>query len=200
MRRLLGIAALVAALALPTQALAADGTVFVGDNLYQPRTVRIQPGEKVTWSWQGADIHTVTADPFQTESFDSGEKTTGGSFSHTFATPGKFTYFCQVHAEMHGVVEVGPPPFPDTTFPGILRPGARVFRHSVRLRFRLTEKAKVKVLLRGPSRRLFTRRLRKGQRSVRLSGLSSGRYRVSLRATDAAGHRSKRALVRFRVS
>jgi plastocyanin len=190
---------LAAGLALPAQALAADGSVSIQDDLYVPRTVRIQPGEKVTWTWQGSDTHTVTADPFRTQSFDSGPNTPGHTFTHAFPDPGRFTYHCEIHSFMHGVVEVGQPPFPDVIVPRILRPGASVFRHVARLRFRLSEKAKVKLSLRGPSRRSFTRRLRKGQRTLRLAGLRSGRYRATLVARDAAGHRSKRARVRFRV-
>jgi plastocyanin len=199
MLRLLGILALGAGLALPAQAVAADGNVSIQDDFYMPRTVRIQPGEKVTWSWQGSNTHTVTADPFLTESFDSGQNTTGHTFTHTFPQPGRFTYHCEIHSFMHGVVEVGQPPFPDVIVPRILRPGASVFHNVVRLRFRLSEKAKVKLSLRGPSRRSLTRRLRKGQRSLRLAGLRSGRYRATLVARDAAGHRSKKASVRFRV-
>jgi hypothetical protein len=92
-------------------------------------------------------------------------------------------------------------PAADATSPVItrLRAGAR------RLRFRLSEDAKVNVLLRkrGATR---AKRLRleglAGANSARLTrrGLAAGRWVIRLRAIDAAGNGSPKALLRFRVA
>jgi hypothetical protein len=96
----------------------------------------------------------------------------------------------------------------DWTAPRIRR--VRI-RPSRRLRFRLSEAASVTVRFerrrRGRYRRLYTltvRRARAGGNVVRLPRrlrrkLRRGRFRVLLRATDAAGNRSRRVALRFRT-
>ena len=190
----------VLALALAAPASAAETAVSVGNNFFKEPTVRVQPGDSVRWSWAVSDPHTVTANADQTIKFDSGEKSSG-SFSQAFAKAGRFKYFCEIHpTEMRGTVEVGTAPFPDTGLPRVASPKAKAGKGSAKVTFRLSEAAKVKLAVRGPSRKSVTRSLGKGSRSLRVKGLKPGRYRATLTATDKAGNKGRRASARFRVT
>jgi plastocyanin len=187
------------ALAAPAPALAANADVTVGDDFFDAPTVQIQPGESVTWHWTGATEHTVTTSPNQTESFSS-KLMSSGTLTRTFAKPGRFTYFCQVHSSMRGAVEVGPAPFPDTTLPLVSGAKAKVAGRTAKLGFGLSEKARVRVALSGPSKRVVARVLAKGKRAISFRHLLPGSYRATLRATDTAGNKGRTvSLKRFRV-
>src|SRR4051812_47910830 len=56
---------------------------------YDPPTLTVNVGDKVTWQNNGEDVHTVTSDD---GSFDSGDMKHGASWSYTFTTPGTYTY------------------------------------------------------------------------------------------------------------
>ena len=100
--------AVVSVMALAPPAGAATSTVAVRDNSFDPPTVRIEAGDTVTWEFQGSTAHTVTATD---RSYHSGQRTTG-TFSHTFADRGTYSYLCFIHGDggMTGVVQVGDPP------------------------------------------------------------------------------------------
>jgi plastocyanin len=70
---------------------------------YQPDPVVVQAGGKVTWQNQDAAPHTATADD---ESWDTGTIEKGKIGSETFKEPGTFAYFCEIHPDMRGTVEV----------------------------------------------------------------------------------------------
>jgi plastocyanin len=178
---------------------AASSSVTVGDNFFQPATVRIAAGDQVNWTWQGTDQHNVVTTSGQTERFRS-RLQSSGSFSHTFANRGRFTYLCEVHpSEMRGAVEVGPPPFPDTILPRLRGLRAAPSPGVVKLTFRLSEAATVTASLRGATRKRVRRRLRRGRRSITIRGLHAGRHRATLVARDGAGNRSRAAVARFGV-
>jgi plastocyanin len=188
----------VALLAFPAAA-AADTDVSVMDNFFQAKTVQIQPGESVTWHWGTGTTHTVTASPNQTIKFNSGERDSG-TFTKAFAKPGRFTYVCQIHGpSMKGAVQVGPAPYPDTLLPRATGLKAKVDEATVKLSFKLSEKAKVKASLRGPSRKSKSKQLGKGRRSVSFKGLKAGSYKATLRPTDKAGNRGKSVVKRFTI-
>ena len=191
-------AALAMPLAVPAGAQAATATVRVGDDFFQPGVAQIAPGDQVSWVWEGQNQHTVTTYPDQSESFDSGTRTSG-TFSRVFTRRGRFRYFCEVHPlTMRGAVEVGPAPFPDTSIPSFGRARVVGSPGKARFTFRLSEAATVAIAVRGPSRKSFRRRLGKGRRSVTLRRLRAGRYRAALTATDRAGNKG-RAKGRFTV-
>ena len=82
----------------------------------------------------------------------------------------------------------------------------RVKRRRYRLRARLSERAAMKIVIaarrhgRWRTVRVLSRRGRPGVNRFRLGRLSkAGRYRVRVRATDAAGNASRRYAKRFRV-
>jgi sugar lactone lactonase YvrE len=117
-------------------------------------------------------------------------------------------------------VEVGEPGLPelipgrDTTRPRLsnvslsrkrVRAGAR---RSIRLRFTVSERAKVSVRIERRVRRhwadmnSFTRRYAAGRGSLSFSthALPAGRYRAVVRAEDGAGNRSRRVVRRLRAT
>ncbi|WP_227354325.1 halocyanin domain-containing protein [Haladaptatus salinisoli] len=84
-------------------------TVEVGpasnELVFAPAAIRVRPGTTVTWKWVGSGHHNVVAEGGQ---FDSGQAKTGGTFEHTFETPGTVLYYCEPHesAGMKGAVVV----------------------------------------------------------------------------------------------
>jgi LPXTG-motif cell wall-anchored protein len=74
------------------------------DDAFQPRTITVQPGTTVTWTNNGAAVHTATGDD---GGFDSGLMGAGDTFSFTFSRPGTFAYYCQVHGAAGGVGMAG---------------------------------------------------------------------------------------------
>jgi plastocyanin len=119
-RRLIAISALalgVGAL-VPSQPAAAGGycrgqpitsargtTVAMAKYCFEPRVLRIEPGDKVTWVNKDADPHTVTG----AGEWGTGHKEVafGDSVSFRFEEEGTFPYSCLLHPGMDGVVVVG---------------------------------------------------------------------------------------------
>lgn len=167
--------ALLLLLAAAGPASAAERLVNVVDFEFQPKTLQVDPGDTVTWTFSDGG-HTTTANPGQAEKWDSGPAANpaGFRFRHTFGNPGRYGYICIPHGSfMTGVVQVGRDEFPKSQ---------RSFKQtrrgsSITMSFRLLEPAKVTVRLRGPSRRTATRRrLEPGRHSIKLSRLHAGRY------------------------
>jgi plastocyanin len=82
---------------------AATHTVNAQDDVFEPKTLTIQPGATVTWVNRGQHAHTVTFDVGR----DSGDIAPGGSFSATFPHAGTYRYHCHHHPDMTGTVVVG---------------------------------------------------------------------------------------------
>jgi plastocyanin len=101
-------------------------TIHMANRTFAPGSISIITGSTVIWSNDDKDTHTVSA---RSGAFDSGNVNAGGSFRRTFAAPGTFSYFCQIHPSMVGSVTVStpptggtlppppPPPTPPTTAP-----------------------------------------------------------------------------------
>jgi plastocyanin len=77
--------------------------VEIADFAYDPDPVTVQVGGKVTWLNQDSAPHTATAED---GSFDTGTLEEGKLKSETFKQAGTYDYICQIHPDMHGVVEV----------------------------------------------------------------------------------------------
>lgn len=95
--------------------LAANVSIVSQSAGFSPAQVTIQAGGTVTWSNDDPSVpHTVTAND---SSWGSGILSPGQTYSHTFATPGTYSYFCQIHPNMIGVVIVVAPgtPAPSAT-------------------------------------------------------------------------------------
>jgi plastocyanin len=218
LRRLIGLTVGVCAAVLAVPAVASESDVSIGQFKFAPATVTVQQGDTVTWSWAGPDInHTVTTDPGQADSLESdpGVATNqitgpppGGTYSHTFNTPGTFTYFCRVHTSMKAKVVVTPAPAPPAppsdqgTAPaapqGAAGSGHPTFKECLSQRnfiIRLRELGGVHlksatVVVNGKPAAVVARTIggrRRLTARVDLRGLASGQYVVKIEAKTTEG-------------
>jgi plastocyanin len=211
--------ALVATLAFAPSAYAQGASVqWVGDTVpWSPAEVTIKAGESVTWTWSNAHNVRSTAGPWDVTSPD-----TTSPFTHTFGEPGTYDYVCQFHAAMTGrviVTDAGgtpppppppPPPSeqpwpndqqPPTVFeltdqkqPRLTRVRVAGVRHGVRVRFRLSERARVIVRFKLGGVAVRTARKTFGAGPGRLTVRNRrmhGRYRLDVFARDLSGNRSR---------
>jgi plastocyanin len=92
--------------AVDAEVLIAAGSYLPSNqDAYIPATLTVIIGSDSTVTWYNADSHphTVTSN---TGLFDSGTIPPGGSWTHTFDSPGDFTYYCAPHPWMIGRVIV----------------------------------------------------------------------------------------------
>lgn len=98
------MALLVAAtMAVASPALAATVEVKIDNFTFNPQQIVVKAGDTVTWVNHDDIPHTVTS---KTMAFRSKAMDTDDKFSFTFATPGKFDYFCSLHPHMTGTIVV----------------------------------------------------------------------------------------------
>jgi len=85
------------------QAEAAPNTIEISNFSFAPAALTVPVGTTVTWVNDDDEPHTVVESNtlFKSHALDTGDK-----FSFTFTTPGKFQYFCTIHAHMVGTVVV----------------------------------------------------------------------------------------------
>jgi glucose/arabinose dehydrogenase/plastocyanin len=78
------------------------------DIAYQPNPIQVQVGDIVTWTNDDSQPHTVTSgENAQADGrFDSSIMAQGATFSHTFTEAGEYPYFCTLHPNMVGTVNV----------------------------------------------------------------------------------------------
>jgi plastocyanin len=93
---------LTALAVIPALALTPPG-VEIKNDAFSPQTLTISAGQSVTFTNDDDDAHTVTASD---GSFDSKGLDTNGRWRHTFAKPGTYTYFCELHPFMKGTIVV----------------------------------------------------------------------------------------------
>jgi plastocyanin len=78
--------------------------VTMKDIKFNPGSVTVKPGGKVTWTNDDSVGHDVTSDTF--ESGSPGGIDGGSTFSHVFKKAGTYKYVCTVHPGMEGTVKV----------------------------------------------------------------------------------------------
>ncbi|MEO8887854.1 MAG: cupredoxin family copper-binding protein [Jatrophihabitantaceae bacterium] len=78
-------------------------TIDVKNFSFNPQTVSVATGTKVTWDFQDSVNHNVTANDKSFKSKDLGK---GGSYSYTFNKAGSYSYLCTIHQYMTGTVTV----------------------------------------------------------------------------------------------
>ena len=109
----IGVAALIAA-ALPATgvgglaavaAAAHSATIQIDNFAFAPPDLTVTAGTTVTWKNDDGEVHRVQDDH---KGYSSAALDTGDSFSHTFATPGVYHYFCSIHPYMVGKIVVKP--------------------------------------------------------------------------------------------
>jgi len=77
--------------------------IVIQDFSFQPATLTVKTGTKVTWVNRDDDPHTATATDKQ---FNSKTLDTGDQFSMQFTRPGTYNYYCALHPKMTGQVIV----------------------------------------------------------------------------------------------
>src|SRR6188474_1683797 len=87
-----------------------------GQLQFSPSSLAIQVGDTVTWTWKASGHSVTSGTPGSPNGlFDSGIKSSGATFSHTFTAAGSFGYFCTPHGlccGMTGTVDVSDPAVP----------------------------------------------------------------------------------------
>lgn len=87
---------------------AADVTASGAGQTFTPDTVKITANGTVTWTFPGPNIHNVTFDSPANAGLNIDSRSSG-SVARTFATAGRHTYRCTLHAGMSGAVVVRTP-------------------------------------------------------------------------------------------
>ncbi len=214
--------AVTALLAVPAPALAADAEVRAVDNpdnvnhTWSPQDVAVQVGDTVTWRFDGTSFsHNVRVDG---TTIDTPWAVAGPPASWEFTAAGVYPFVCELHPQsMFGKVTVGSPPPPpppplseqpwtneqaaptvlekaDETRPKLTEVRLKTIRNGARVRFRLSERARVSVRFTRAGVTVAARRrtFRAGaHRLVVRDRRLRGRYRVEVVARDLAGNRSK---------
>ena len=80
---------------------ASTATVTIGDDFYDPTSVRIAVGGTVEFRNTGGDEHSATS-----SAFDTGVLAGGTSVRETFPSAGTFAFLCIFHSDMRGTIEV----------------------------------------------------------------------------------------------
>jgi plastocyanin len=79
----------------PSVATGSELTVTASDAGFAGETILVRQGTTVDWSFVGSEDHTATQTSFGL--FDSGPRSAGESFAHTFTSAGSYRYECTLH-------------------------------------------------------------------------------------------------------
>jgi plastocyanin len=82
---------------------AQSNEIVIQNFAFEPATLTVKPGTKVTWVNRDDEPHTATAND---KSFNSKTLDTGDRFSMEFSKPGTYSYYCALHPKMTGRVIV----------------------------------------------------------------------------------------------
>jgi plastocyanin len=83
--------------------------VWVEDNFFDKRSVRLQQNEKVVWVWRGANRHNVRFTKVPNGAARGGSGTqSDGRWRRVFHVPGTYRYICKLYTGMRGTVTVAP--------------------------------------------------------------------------------------------
>jgi plastocyanin len=216
-RRLLllpaALAGSAAAAVVPALGQSAGPTVHATtDNTFKEARIAVKPGTTVHWVNDGGFHNVHFEDGFNQPPSSSPPPAWGAGVDRTFAKAGEYAYVCDAHASigMKGTVYVNDaatvpatatetqPTAPsgggDTQAPALRATARRSTRAAgLAVRVRLGESATVTATVSGPGgRRTVRRKLAAGARTlVLVRRPRPGRYRVTLRAADAAGNASR---------
>jgi plastocyanin len=78
--------------------------IEIKDFAFNPQTITLKAGEKVTWINRDEEPHTVVSVEKQFKK--STALDTDQEFTITAGAPGTYTYFCSVHPKMTGTIVV----------------------------------------------------------------------------------------------
>ena len=83
------------------QATAASNMITIQNFAFNPGTLTVKQGTKVTWTNQDSVVHKIKSDTFNSSDLGQGDK-----FDFTFNTKGSFDYSCSIHPSMTGKIIV----------------------------------------------------------------------------------------------
>jgi plastocyanin len=78
--------------------------IEIKDFAFNPQTITVKSGEKITWINRDEEPHTVVS--VQKQFKKSTALDTDQEFTITAGAPGTYTYFCSVHPKMTGTIIV----------------------------------------------------------------------------------------------
>ena len=78
--------------------------IEIKDFAFNPQTITVKSGEKVTWINRDEEPHTIVSVEKQFKK--STALDTDQEFTITAGAPGTYTYFCSVHPKMTGTIVV----------------------------------------------------------------------------------------------
>ena len=78
--------------------------IEIKDFAFNPKTITVKSGEKVTWTNRDEEPHTIVSVEKQFKK--STALDTDQEFTITAGVPGTYTYFCSVHPKMTGTIVV----------------------------------------------------------------------------------------------
>ena len=76
-------------------------TIAIKDFTFNPGTLTVKQGTKVTWTNQDSMTHKIKSDTFNSSDLNQGDK-----FEFTFDKKGSFDYICSIHPSMSGKIVV----------------------------------------------------------------------------------------------
>ena len=81
-----------------------ENKIEIKDFAFNPQTLTVKSGEKITWINRDEEPHTVVSVGKQFKK--SSALDTDQEFTITAGAPGTYTYFCSVHPKMTGTIVV----------------------------------------------------------------------------------------------
>jgi plastocyanin len=81
-----------------------QNTIEIKDFGFNPQTITVKSGDKITWTNRDEEPHTVVSVEKQFKK--SSALDTDQTFTITAGAPGTYTYFCSVHPKMTGTIVV----------------------------------------------------------------------------------------------
>ena len=78
--------------------------IEIKDFAFNPQTITVKSGEKVTWINRDEEPHTIVSVEKQFKK--STALDTDQEFTITAGAPGTYSYFCSVHPKMTGIIVV----------------------------------------------------------------------------------------------
>ena len=80
-------------------------TVTIDNFAFDPPTLTVAPGTRVTWTNHDEEPHAIVSANKETP-FKSAGLDTDDSFAFVFDKPGTYKYFCSIHPHMVGQIVV----------------------------------------------------------------------------------------------
>ncbi len=93
--------------AAPAAGGSAGGVTIDMKNIkFVPEQATVKAGQTVTWTNSDAVAHTATKVDGPGDDFDSGTITAGKNYQHKFTERGTVNYYCTIHPDQKGSLEV----------------------------------------------------------------------------------------------